>query len=225
MISQAFATFLWLSTGSGLMLAQPPDSKTSDPQSDSAQAQSAPVSGPQSPQWSRLSVEDKLRYDARHFADIDNFVYAGIGAAVDQWRDRPSEWGQGWGAFGKRYTSHLGQYAIQRSIMFPVQAVDHEDTRYFRSKRTSYQGRFGDAFLHTIWRHNDTGGMMPAYSEFLGDYGAAALSRLWWPQRFHHGSAIFVAGSNTILIDAGINVLHEFAPDVKRWLHLGHRTP
>lgn len=103
--------------------------------------------------------------------------------------------GPGLGRFGERYASHIGQYAIQRSIMFPAQAVDHEDTRYFRSKRTSYKGRFGDAFLHTIWRHSDMGGMMPAYSEFLGDYGAAALSRPWWPQRFHHGSAIFVAGS------------------------------
>jgi hypothetical protein len=216
MTSQAFAAFLLLLTGSAL--AQQPDSTAVDPQS-------AKVSGPQSPQWSRLSVEDKLRYDARHFADIDNFVFAGIGAAFDQWRNRPSEWGQGWGAFGERYASHIGQYAIQRSIMFPMQAVDHEDTRYFRSKRNSYKGRLGDAFLHTIWRHSDTGGMMPAYSEFLGDYGAAALSRLWWPQRFRNGSAIFVAGSDTVLIDAGINVLHEFAPDVKRWLHLARRTP
>jgi hypothetical protein len=225
MTSQAFAVFLLLPTGSGLVLAQPPDSKSPDPQSDNGNAQSAAVSGPQSPQWSRLSVEDKLRYDARHFVDIDNFVYAGIGAAFDQWRDRPSEWGQGWGAFGKRYASHIGQYAIQRSIMFPVQAIDHEDTRFFRSNRTSYKGRLGDAFLHTIWRRKDTGGMMPAYSEFLGDYGAAALSRLWWPRRFHNGSAIFIAGSDTVLIDAGINVLHEFSPDIKRWLHLKRRIP
>jgi hypothetical protein len=63
--------------------------------------------------------------------------------------------------------------------------------------------------------------MMPAYSEFFGDYGAAAISRVgWWPQRFHNASAIFAAGSDTVAIDAGINVLHEFAPDVKRWLHL-----
>ena len=84
------------------------------------------------------------------------------------------------------------------------------------------QGRLGDAFLHTIWRHDDRGGMMPAYREFLGDYGAAAVSRLWWSRSFHTGSAIFIAGSDTVLIDAGINLLREFAPDVKRWLHLGH---
>jgi len=64
---------------------------------------------------------------------------------------------------------------------------------------------------------------MPAYSEFLGDYGAAAISRMWWPDNYHKGSSIFIAGSDTILIDAGINVIHEFAPDVKRHLHFWGR--
>jgi hypothetical protein len=197
-----------------VLLAQEP---AQQPASDAA----AKI-GPQSPQWQGLSVKEKLKYDGRHFVEIDNLVFAAMGAALDQARDKPGAWGQGWGAFGERYASHLGQYAIQRSIMFPVQAIDHEDTRYFRSTRTSLGGRVGDAFLHTIWRHDDSGGMMPAYSEFFGDYGAAALSRyLWWPKRFHNGSAVFIAGSDTILIDAGINLYHEFTPEIKRVLHLG----
>jgi len=181
-----------------------------------------PVSGPQSSQWSRLSVKEKLRYDARHLFEIDNIVFAGIGAALDQERDRPGEWGQGWGPFAERYASHLGQYAIQRSIAGAVQAMNHEDPRYFRSSRKSIRGRIGDALLHTVWRHDDSGGMMPAYSEFIGDYGAAALSRSWWPDRYHTKSEILAAGSDTILIDAGINLFHEFFPDVRRRLHLGH---
>lgn len=176
--------------------------------------------GPGSPHCPHLSVTDRLCHDTHHFIDVDNIVYAGMGAALDQWRARPGEWGEGWGAFAQRYGSHLGQYTIQRSIMFSVQAINGEDARYFRSNRRSLGGRLGDAFFHTIWRRDDTGGMMLAYSEFLADYGAAALSRYWWPARFHTGRAIFTAGSDTILIDAGINVLHEVAPDVKRWLHL-----
>ena len=198
-------TLLLALTVSAVMLAQEPSPNISTTQ----------PSGPQSPEWRALSVKEKLSYDWRHLFDVDNVVYAGIGASFDQLRDRPGEWGEGWGPFAERYASHLARYAIQRSIMFPVQAIDHEDTRYFRSKRESFQGRVGDAFLHTIWRHNDSGGMMPAYSEFLGDYGAAAVSRLWWPDRYHTGSAILIAGSDTILVDAGINVLHEFAPDIK----------
>ena len=180
------------------------------------------TSGPKSAQWKGLSVKEKLSYDWRHLFDVQNMVFAGVGAGFDQLRDRPGQWGEGWGAFGERYGSHVGQYVIQRSIMFPVQAIDHEDTRYFPSTRKSYKGRLGDAFLHTIWRHSDSGGMMPAYSEFLGDYGAAAVSRMWWPAQYHTGSAIFIAGSDTVLVDAGINVFNEFKPDIKRWLHLAH---
>jgi hypothetical protein len=212
-------------TVSGLALAQQPAAQEpapDKPADTTSPDASKPTSGPRSAQWKGLSVKEKLRYDWAHLFEVDNLIFAGIGAAFDQLRDRPGEWGEGWNAFGERYASHVGQYIIQRSIMFPVQAIDHEDTRYFRSTRRSFKGRLGDAFLHTIWRHNDSGGMMPAYSEFLGDYGAAAVSRLWWPQRFHNGTAIFVAGSDTILVDAGINVFHEFTPDIKRWLHLAH---
>jgi len=202
-------------SAAGLISAQQaePSSPLAEPLTD------ASTSGPKSPDWPALSVEDKLRYDARHFFDYDNLIYAGVGAGLDQLRDRPGQWGEGGGAYAERFASHIGQYAIQRSIMFPVQAIDHEDTRYHPSKRTSLGGRVGDAFLQTVWRHDDSGGMMPAYSEFLGDYGAAAVSRMWWPARYRTGRAIFVAGSDTVLIDAGINVLHEFAPDIKRWLH------
>ena len=169
-----------------------------------------------------MSVKEKLRYDGHHLFDPSNILFAGIGAAFDQARDRPAEWGQGWGPFAERYASHIGQYLVQRSIMFPVQAIDHEDTRYLRSKHVSLQARVGDAFLHTVWRRSDYGGMMPAYSEFLGDYGAAAVSRMWWPDHYHKGSSIFVAGSDTILIDGAINVFHEFTPDIQHWLHLKH---
>jgi hypothetical protein len=195
---------------------QPPTEQTPGNTPPPAQT----TSGPQSPQWRGLSVKEKLSYDWRHLFDLDNMVFAGVGASADQLRERPSEWGEGWGSFAERYGSHVGYYVVQRSVMFPVQAIDHEDARYFRSTRTSYKGRIADAFLHTIWRHNDSGGMMPAYSEFLGDYSAAAVSRLWWPAHYHTGSAIFFAGSDTILVDAGINVFHEFKPDLKRWLHL-----
>jgi len=206
---------------SGVLLAQqtPAGESTLD---DSQGVGSSKTEGPQSPQWKALTVKEKLEYDARHLFDPPNLILAGFGAAFDQLRDHPSEWGEGWGPYFERYASHVGQYLIQRSIMFPVQAIDHEDTRYFPSTRSSYKGRIGDAFLHTIWRHSDGGGMMPAYSEFLGDYGAAAVSRQWWPQRFHNGSAIFIAGSDALLVDAGLNVFHEFKPDIKRWLHMGH---
>jgi len=203
----------WLITlaASGIVLAQQeqPPQQPGQLASDQKQAE-----------WQAMTVKEKLHYDVRHLFDIDNIIFAGIGAAFDQARDRPGQWGQGWGAYSERYASHLGQYFIQRGIMSPVRAIDHEDTRYFRSRHTNLGARAGDAFLHTVWRHSDDGGMMPAYSEFFGDYGAAAISRMWWPEQYHKGSSIFIAGSDTILIDGAINLYHEFTPDIKRWLHM-----
>lgn len=198
------------------LLAQQPSGQAPDP----APAASTATSGPKSPQWQALTIKEKLSYDWRHLFDPSNIVFAGIGAGIDQARDRPGEWGEGWGPYFGRYGSHLGQYVIQRSIMFPVQAIEHEDTRFFMSNRKTFKGRVGYAILSTVWRHDDSGAMMPAYSEFLGDYGAAAVSRMWWPAHYRTGSSIFVAGSDTVLIDAGINVFHEFSPDLKRLLHL-----
>jgi hypothetical protein len=208
-------------TVAGLSVAQQtaPDNPSST--ASPARADTGNI-GPKSAQWKGLTVKEKLSYDWRHLFDVDNMVFAAVGASFDQLRDRPGQWDQGAEGFGERFGSHVGSYIVQRSVFFPVQAIDHEDTRYFRSERTSYKGRLGDAFLHTIWRHNDSGGMMPAYSEFLGDYSAAAVSRQWWPRQYHNGSSIFIAGSDTILVDAGINVFHEFKPDIKRWLHLAH---
>ncbi len=119
----------------------PPD--TTAPQPDIHQA----TSGPRSPQWKGLTVKEKLSYDWRHLFDVDNMVFALVGASFDQLRDRPGQWGEGWGPFAERYGSHVGSYIVQRSVFFPVQAIDHEDTRYFRSTRTSYKGRLADAFL------------------------------------------------------------------------------
>lgn len=213
----------WAIAAAGFACAQEPLApQPAGPADAPGQPIGNPKTGPNSAQWKGLTIKDKLAYDWQHLFDVDNVVFAAIGAGFDQARDRPGQWGEGWGQYAGRFGSHIGYYVVQRSVFFPVQAIDHEDTRYFRSERTSLKGRLGDAFLHTIWRHNDSGGMMPAYSEFLGDYAAAAVSRQWWPDKYHNGEAIFIAGSNTILVDAGINVFHEFAPDLKRWLHLRH---
>jgi hypothetical protein len=216
-------SILLMTISSGLVFAQQPagpEPPVGNPPDAATASDTQAASGPQSDRWKDLSVKEKLQYDGRHFFDVENMVFAGIGAGLDQLRERPSEWGDGWGPFAERYASHIGYYMVQRSVMFPVEAIDHEDTRYHRSSRSSLKGRLGDAFLHTVWRHSDSGSMMPAYSEFLGDYSAAAVSRLWWPANYHKGSSIFIAGSDTILVDAGINVFREFKPDIKRWIHL-----
>jgi hypothetical protein len=86
-------TLLMAVTVSGVMLAQESSPNTST-------TQPAQTSGPESPEWQALSVKEKLSYDWRHLFDVDNVVYAGIGASFDQLRDRPGACGEGWAHLG-----------------------------------------------------------------------------------------------------------------------------
>ena len=194
------------------MLAQQPGPATP---SDSSTPSTLPYtknSGHQSAQWKGLTVKEKLKYDWIHLFDVENVAFAGIGASFDELRDHPSQWGEGGARLPKDTDRTWDSTPSSAASCSPSRRSTKKSTRYFPSARTSIRGRIGDALLHTIWRHDDTGGMMPAYSEFLGDYGAAAVSRLWWPQQYHRGSAIFIAGSDTVLVDAGINVFNNSSP-------------
>ena len=38
------------------------------------------------------------------------------GAGIGQWMNSPEEWGQGWGAYGKRFGSNMGYNALRQTI-------------------------------------------------------------------------------------------------------------
>ena len=46
------------------------------------------------------------------------FFKVGFSAGIDQWNDKPEEWGQGASGYGKRFANIEGQYAIQRTVTF-----------------------------------------------------------------------------------------------------------
>ena len=102
MIVRATLTALTLS---GLLFAQQQPSPDNPP--DATPPTDTHNTGPKSPQWKGLTVKEKLSYDWRHLFDVDNMVFAAVGASFDQLRDRPGKWGEGWGPFAERYGSHV----------------------------------------------------------------------------------------------------------------------
>jgi hypothetical protein len=140
-----------------------------------------------------------------------------IGAALDQARTYPTEWGQGWDAFGVRVASGFGQHLIKEQIEFGVWAIDGEDPRHRRSGLHGFWPRTRYAVIHTFVARRDDGGQMPAISRFVGDYGAGFISREWYPSRFHTVQQGFDAGTVSLGIDVGMSVLREFLPE--RFIH------
>jgi uncharacterized RDD family membrane protein YckC len=96
----------------------------------SAYAQTAP------PTFTPMSPGHKVQYNLVHAVKPTDFVQTALGSGLAQWRNAPFEWGQGWGSYGKRYSSRFAQHLGKRSFMLAIQAMDGEDPRRIRSEHT-----------------------------------------------------------------------------------------
>ena len=162
-----------------------------------------------------LTLREKYRIALNRSVDPIEFVRIAFGAGIDQARDYPREWGQGWNAFGVRVASGFGQQLVREQIEFGVWAIDREDPRHHRSELHGVWPRTKYAIVHTFVARRDDGSQIPAYSRFIGDYGAGFVSREWYPTRFHNIPQGIDAGSVSLGLDVGLNVAREFMP---HWL-------
>ena len=103
--------------------------------------------------------------------------------------------------------------------MFAVGALDHENPGHIRSKRHGFGNRLMDAVKFSVVARNDQGQLMPEYSRFVGNYAAGFISRTWWPAQYHTVGDGLESGTISLGFDVGMNVVREFWPDIRRWLH------
>ena len=102
---------------------------------------------------------------------------AGIGQAEDE----PPSWGGGAEAFGKRYGSAAARRVISETVIFGFAAADGEDPRYFPSQDRRAWARTRHAIVSTFVSPTSHGVTIPAFSRFVGVYGAAFISNTWYP--------------------------------------------
>jgi hypothetical protein len=141
---------------------------------------------------------------------------AGLGAAVTQGTNTPSEWGQGVEGFARRFGSAIGKHVVKRAIQYPVAKIFHEELSYRRSDKTGFGPRIKYALVSTVITHKTTNGKPTvAKSEIAGAFGSGLISRLWQPASTRTIGLGFTSGGITLGVDAAGNVLREFWPDIR----------
>lgn len=144
------------------------------------------------------------------------YLKGAISAGQNQWSDKPTEWEQGASGYGKRYADIMGQYAIQKTVMFGLESLLHEDNRYFGSQKKGFWPRTGYALTGGILARHDNGKRYPSVSLLTGYASGAFLSRTWQPP----GSNTLGDGAVSFGISMGWNigfgVVKEFLPDMLR---------
>jgi hypothetical protein len=141
-------------------------------------------------------------------------AYAGVLHAIDT----PREWGQGAEPYGKRVASAAGATAIRNVFSFALDSSLREDPRYWRSGHGNLFARVGHATRETLVTRTDAGRTRFATWRFGSALGAAWLSNIWYPDRFHTFSSGLEQGAETIGLDLLGNIASEFWPDLKHKL-------
>ena len=136
------------------------------------------------------------------------------GAGIGQWTNSPKEWGQGWGAFGKRYGSNLAYNGVRQTLQYGTAVVFHEDYRYFAATRHGFWNRTKHALVATFTARHPDGTDRFSVSSVVGVVGASSISSVWGPESWKHADGIAANAGISFASTAGVNVVREFLPDL-----------
>ena len=166
----------------------------------------------------RLTFRDRFDLYVSSFTKPDSVLAPAFGAAVNQARSEPPEWGQGGDALAVRFASGYGRLLVGRTIRFGVAAADGEDPRSDVSNLPGFWPRARYAIIHTFVARNDSSTEMLAFSRFAGVYGAAFIANAWYPASRATTSHAFLRGTYALSTSVGWNVFREFWPDIKSYI-------
>jgi hypothetical protein len=143
-------------------------------------------------------------------------VKVAFSSGLDQWRNKPEEWRQGWDAYGKRAANIEGQYAVQKTVTYLISAPLHEDNRYFGSGKHSFWPRIQYALLSSILARHDDGKSYVSVSQLGGVAAGAFVARAWLPPSQSSAGDAAVSFGISMLNNAGVALAKEFLPDLLR---------
>jgi hypothetical protein len=164
-----------------------------------------------------LNPGQKFRIATASVFDWGAYPFNGALSAIAQARNDPKEWGQGWGAYGKRFGANFADNSIGTYMtvaIFPT--LLHEDSRYYQLGRGGFRRRAYHAVNRLFVTRTDSGHDRFNYSESVGNAAAAALSNIYHVPSDRTASRNATTFAFLIVYDGLANGLKEFWPDIRR---------
>ncbi len=164
-----------------------------------------------------LTTGQKYRLATAQVTDYFAFPFNAALAGIAQAQNSPQSWGQGWGAYGKRFGASFADNSIgtyMTTAIFP--SMLKEDPRYYRMAEGKVSRRAWYGIERLFVTKTDAGTDRFNISETAGNAVAAGLSN------FYHAREDRTVGRNIstlgmlIMWDGLSNELKEFWPDVRR---------
>jgi hypothetical protein len=164
-----------------------------------------------------LRSGQKFRLATAGVFDWAAFPFNGVLSGIAQAKNDPKEWGQGWGAYGKRYGASFADNSIgtyMTTAIFP--SLLREDPRYYQLGKGSFAHRAYHGVNRLFVTRTDSGHDRFNYSESIGNAAAAAISNIYHVPGDRTASRNATTFAFLILYDGLSNELKEFWPDIRR---------
>jgi hypothetical protein len=126
----------------------------------------------------------KMKFKLALRVSVDPVTVAGVLgiSAIRQAGDTP-DYGQGWGAYGKRIGANAADGFSDIMIGGAIlPSLLHQDPRYFYQGTGSTGSRVRHALFNPFIARGDSGKWEPNYSSIGGDLASSALSNLYYPK-------------------------------------------
>jgi len=154
------------------------------------------------------------------------YLKRAFSAGFDQARGAPSEWGGGWGGYGKRFASHEGQFIAANSIAALGNAALKYEPRYDRCQCKKFLARTRHAIVRNFMTFNETEvERRPQIGLYAGAFGGGMISAAWKPRPVNP----FVQGAWGVVGQAGygtlLNFFIEFAGEINRKIGSNQPAP
>jgi len=164
-----------------------------------------------------LTIGQKYRLATASVFDYFAYPFNMALAGIDQANNSPKAWGQGWGAYGKRFGASFADNSIGTYMTVAVfPSLLHEDPRYYQMGKGPVKKRIWHGITRLFVTYTDSGNSRFNYSEIVGNATAAGISNIYRaPEDRTFGRNIGTLGE-LIMWDGLSNQLKEFWPDIRR---------
>jgi hypothetical protein len=180
-----------------------------------------------------LTSGQKFKVVARGAFDPVQIPWYGILSAIGQAENSEPGYGQGWGAYGKRWATYAADGTIENFFVGAIlPSMFHQDPRFFPKPEGSFFSRAGYAASRIVVTRGDSGRREFNVSEVLGSALSATISTYSYHPHpgYHPETGVdvpYIASDRTIDntlsvwlsqmgYDAITITLKEFWPDIRR---------
>ena len=170
-----------------------------------------------------MSSAQKYRLATAGVLDYFTFPFIGALAAIDQANTAPKSWGQGLGAYGKRYGASFADNGIGTFMTTAIlPSALHEDPRYYQMGHGAFTHRTFYSLGRLFVARTDSGHSRLNYSELIGNAAAAGISNSYHaPEDRTLGRNLGTYGMLDMW-DGVSNLMKEFWPDIRRKMFHKH---